>query len=197
MNHSTCIGHRGPGDFRGQPKCECDQEPRPCPDPRRLQGRTGQRGLSPLRAAPLGFDKPLCASLDGFTLHAATRAGALDIQGREALLRYVLRPPLAQTRLSQRTARAPSQRHLGCSPSRGWRQEVVAEGLARRVGSYCAAHRRWRYPVGRAVHASGGAEAVARARARRGCGLPHRRRGRWRRRRVGTALQAALSATVS
>jgi hypothetical protein len=33
--------------------------------------------------APLGFDKPLCAGLDGFTLHAATRAGALDIVGRE------------------------------------------------------------------------------------------------------------------
>ena len=38
-------------------------------------------------------DKPLCATLDGFTLHAATRAGALDVAGREALLRYVLRPP--------------------------------------------------------------------------------------------------------
>ena len=25
---------------------------------------------------PLAYDKPLCASLDGFTLHAATRAGA-------------------------------------------------------------------------------------------------------------------------
>ena len=32
-------------------------------------------------------------SLAGFTLHAATRAGALDLAGREALLRYVLRPP--------------------------------------------------------------------------------------------------------
>jgi hypothetical protein len=64
-------------------------------------GPQWRRGLSPLRAAPLGYDKPLCASLDGFTLHAATRAGALDLQGREALLRYVLRPPLAQTRLSQ------------------------------------------------------------------------------------------------
>jgi hypothetical protein len=31
------------------------------------------------------------ASLDGFTLHAATRAGALDTAGREALLRYILR----------------------------------------------------------------------------------------------------------
>ncbi len=29
-----------------------------------------------LESQPLAYDKPLCASLDGFTLHAATRAGA-------------------------------------------------------------------------------------------------------------------------
>jgi len=40
--------------------------------------------------------------LDGFTLHAATRAGALDQAGREALLRYVLRPPIAQEHLERR-----------------------------------------------------------------------------------------------
>jgi hypothetical protein len=62
-------------------------------------GPQWQRGLSQPRAAALGYDKPLCASLDGFTLHAATRAGALHLAGREALLRYVLRPPLAQQRL--------------------------------------------------------------------------------------------------
>src|SRR5439155_22492894 len=48
------------------------------------------------------YDKPLCASLDGFTLHAATRAGSLDVAGRETLLRYVLRPPIAQERLERR-----------------------------------------------------------------------------------------------
>jgi hypothetical protein len=57
------------------------------------------RGLQPLEPHALAYDKPLCASLDGFTLHAATRAGALDPEGREALLRYVLRPPVAQERL--------------------------------------------------------------------------------------------------
>jgi len=41
------------------------------------------------------------ALLDGFTLHAATRAGGLDAEGREALLRYVLRPPIAQERVEQ------------------------------------------------------------------------------------------------
>jgi hypothetical protein len=46
------------------------------------------------------FDKPLCAALDGFTLHAATRAGALDFEGREALLKYVLRPAVAQERVT-------------------------------------------------------------------------------------------------
>jgi hypothetical protein len=34
-------------------------------------------------------------------LHAATRAGALDLAGREALQRYALRPPIAQERLEQ------------------------------------------------------------------------------------------------
>jgi hypothetical protein len=48
--------------------------------------------LAPVEPQALAYDKPLCASLDGFTLHAATRAGALDPVGREALLRYVLRP---------------------------------------------------------------------------------------------------------
>ena len=48
------------------------------------------RGLSPLSPSALAYDKPLCASLDGFTLHAATRAGALHAAAREALLRYVL-----------------------------------------------------------------------------------------------------------
>lgn len=56
------------------------------------------RGLRALLPSGLAYDKPLCASLDGFTLHAATRVGALDTAGREALLRYVLRPPVAQER---------------------------------------------------------------------------------------------------
>lgn len=58
-----------------------------------------RRGLRPLTPSPLRYEKPLCASLDGFTLHAATTAGAADLEGREALLRYVLRPPLANDRV--------------------------------------------------------------------------------------------------
>ena len=61
-----------------------------------------QWGLPALESTTLAYDKPLCASLDGFTLHAATRAGAMDDAGREALLRYVLRPPVAQERITQK-----------------------------------------------------------------------------------------------
>jgi len=63
--------------------------------------RRKSRPLAPLDGKPLHFDKPLCASLDGFTLHAATRAGAMDAKGREALLSYVLRPPIAQERVTR------------------------------------------------------------------------------------------------
>jgi Putative transposase len=41
----------------------------------------------------------LCVGRDGFTLHAATRAGGADSAGREALLKYILRPPIAQERI--------------------------------------------------------------------------------------------------
>jgi hypothetical protein len=34
----------------------------------------------------MAFEHSLSVALDGFTLHAATRAGGLDGQGREALL---------------------------------------------------------------------------------------------------------------
>jgi len=64
--------------------------------------RRKETKLVPLAGKPLHFDKPLCASLDGFTLHAASpRAGGLDTRAREALLKYVLRPPIAQERVIQ------------------------------------------------------------------------------------------------
>ncbi len=59
-------------------------------------------GLAPLEPGALAYDKPLCASLDGFTLHAGTRAGGRDPAGREALLRYVLRPSLSLERVQHR-----------------------------------------------------------------------------------------------
>ena len=60
-------------------------------------------GLSPLSPQALAYEKLLCAALDGFTLHAATRAGGHDEQGREALLRYAFRPPVAQERVEHGT----------------------------------------------------------------------------------------------
>ena len=71
------------------------------PARRRRPGRSGCTALRPLEPHALAYDKPLCAWIDGFSLHAATRAGGLDAKGREALLRYVLRPPIAQERVEQ------------------------------------------------------------------------------------------------
>jgi hypothetical protein len=45
------------------------------------------------------IDAPLSVRKAGFSLHAATRAGAADEQGRQTLLKYILRPPLATERL--------------------------------------------------------------------------------------------------
>ena len=73
-----------------------------------VSGRTPPAGpqwtvrLRPPEAAGMAYEKPLCVSEDGFTLHAATRAGGLDTAGREALLRYVLRPPIAQDKVEAR-----------------------------------------------------------------------------------------------
>lgn len=53
-------------------------------DLRQLAGLAAALLLGLAEAQTLAYDKPLCASLDGFTLHAATRAGALDPSGREA-----------------------------------------------------------------------------------------------------------------
>ena len=41
----------------------------------------------------------LCAQSHGFNLHAATKVAANDKQGRLALCKYILRPPLANDRL--------------------------------------------------------------------------------------------------
>ena len=47
----------------------------------------------------LQHTKALCASEHGFSLHAATTAKAGDAAGREALCKYILRPPIAQERI--------------------------------------------------------------------------------------------------
>lgn len=45
------------------------------------------------------IEAPLSVREAGFSLHAATRAGAFDEPGRQALLKYILRPPLTSERL--------------------------------------------------------------------------------------------------
>ena len=60
---------------------------------------TGSVVPYPIRGGNTDFERHLCVGRDGFTLHAATRAGGADSAGREALLKYILRPPLAQVRL--------------------------------------------------------------------------------------------------
>jgi hypothetical protein len=64
-------------------------------------GPEWRRGALPFASRPMAFERPQCVALDGFTLHAATRAGGLDEQGREALLKYILRPAVAQERVSR------------------------------------------------------------------------------------------------
>jgi hypothetical protein len=56
--------------------------------------------LVPLPGRPgVEISAPLSVSELGFSLHAATTAGAQDDRGREALVKYILRPPIAQERL--------------------------------------------------------------------------------------------------
>jgi hypothetical protein len=62
-------------------------------------GPSWRRGALPALRHERDFDRHLSVGRGGFTLHAATRAGAMDERGREALLKYVLRPPIAQERV--------------------------------------------------------------------------------------------------
>ena len=50
-------------------------------------GPERRRGALPFERRPMVFERRLCVALDGFTLHAATRAGGHDEAGREALVK--------------------------------------------------------------------------------------------------------------
>jgi len=52
-----------------------------------------------VHAASATITGPLCATDSGFSLHAATVVSRDNPRGKQALVRYVLRPPLAQQRL--------------------------------------------------------------------------------------------------
>ena len=64
-------------------------------------GPEWRRCALPVTHRAMVFERPLCVALDGLTLHAATRAGGLDEEGREALLKYILRPAVAQERVTR------------------------------------------------------------------------------------------------
>jgi len=63
-----------------------------------------RRQRAPVRVvhAAAAITGPLCAVDSGFSLHAATVVARDNPRGKQALLRYVLRPPLAQQRLQLR-----------------------------------------------------------------------------------------------
>ena len=70
--------------------------------------------------------QPLCADIEGFSLHAAVRCAADDRQALEQLRRYITRPALANERvqtnaagqvvLKLKTARRDGTTHLVMSP---------------------------------------------------------------------------------
>src|SRR5690606_9596636 len=77
------------------------------PTPRRVVSVVFMHGTLPRRSharhergCPNAYIEAKLSVRDhGFSLHAATRAGAEDEAGREALLKYVLRPPIASERV--------------------------------------------------------------------------------------------------
>ncbi len=66
------------------------------PVPLALRGHPGVEVTAPLSVTELGF-----------SLHAATHAGAEDARGRQALCKYVLRPPQALLTELKRTREWP------------------------------------------------------------------------------------------
>jgi hypothetical protein len=79
------LAHLAAASVSGEPPCG--------PELRRLPPIT-------LRRDEPRIVGPLSATESGFSIHAATHAGANDDRGREALIRYVLRPPIANERIT-------------------------------------------------------------------------------------------------
>lgn len=81
------------------------------------------RGAQPCESAPA---QPLCADIDGFSLHAAVRVEAHDRKRLEQLCRYITRPALSaervqcnaagQVELKLKTLRRDGTTHLVMSP---------------------------------------------------------------------------------
>jgi len=95
-----------------------------------VQGREALGPAAGRRIAQIGRDParpwqpstgPRQAQQDGFDLHANVRVGPLDHRGREHLVQYVLRPPLAQQRLHRR-----ADGHVVVTLQRPWRDGTRA-----------------------------------------------------------------------
>jgi hypothetical protein len=95
-----------------------------------VQGREALGPAAGRRIAQVGRDPtrpwqpstgPRQAHQDGFDLHANVRVGPLDRRGREHLVQYVLRPPLAQPRLQRRR-----DGHVVLALQRPWRDGTRA-----------------------------------------------------------------------
>lgn len=112
---------------------EALRSPRPPPAPRmsrRERAGDSADGRDPDDHGDDDLPKPLCDSADGFSLHAATVADADDREGLEALLRYGLRAPFSNERLSIDPDGRVRLRLLRPWPKPGGRTEVVLEPLS-------------------------------------------------------------------
>jgi hypothetical protein len=84
-DREPALAHLAAATVSGLPPAGPEVRRRP---PIALRGRPGVVIAAPLSVADLGF-----------SLHAATRAGAHDPRSRQALVKYILRPPVADEHL--------------------------------------------------------------------------------------------------
>jgi hypothetical protein len=134
------------------------------------------RGAMPREAAAR---QPLCADIDGFSLHAAVRADAHDRKRLEQLCRYITRPALSEERvqlnaagqveLKLKTPWRDGTTHLVMSPLEFMQRRAARATKGRVSGSRAAAEvapdqvPRSTGP-GRKAQAAGGAAGAACAR---------------------------------
>jgi hypothetical protein len=88
-----------------------------------LDGRVGRDG----RYEPF-VKGPLCAEMEGFSLHAGTWVGPRDREGLEKLCRYAARPAVAESRLSE----LPDGR-IAYSLKKRWKDGTTAVVMTKEV----------------------------------------------------------------
>jgi hypothetical protein len=89
--------------------------------------RAGQKVLTLRGAMPreTAARQPLCADIDGFSLHAAVRVEAHDRKRLDPLCRYITRPALSDERVQLSDAglvelKLKTQEHRGATAPRAW-----------------------------------------------------------------------------